>query len=1056
MSVAAANGMSVYLQPTTEQLEQLVVVGYGTQKKANLTGAVATVDVTRVMDSRATGDVTRALQGAVPGLTITTTSGDIAANPAIKIRGTGTLSNDHTSNPLIVVDGVPVDDMSFLNPEDIAEISVLKDAASSSIYGSRAAFGVILITTKNANTKDRVSVSYTNNFSWGSATVLPEQNSTVENLRVAMLDQNPGGDTEIFGIYYNELLPFAEAWERQHSGPYKSYVELQPYQSPDNVGDYYVFPANSVSPLTGEQLTTARFMSYANWDVKKTMFRTAPGQKHNISLEGTSGKTHYRLSFGYDSKEGLNRFNPDKLRRYMANASIDTQVFSWMKAGARFNFSDREYSSPNLQRNSYQYLWRFPAFFEMYGYVKDEEGTPRSFRNDITIRENSHIDKTVTTQTRMQGWVNAEIIKGLNLQADFTYNLINQDSDAARVPYTAWNNWTPGANRLGTWTPYTQTTSNAAQSHYKDDTWTANIFATYTKSFADAYNLKVMAGWTAEQEEYNYFYANRNGLVDYNLPNLNLTNGDNYSVSATRTHRATTGFFGRVNFDYKGIYLLELNGRYDGSSRFPAKDQWAFFPSGSLGYRFTEENYFKALNIDQYLSNGKIRASYGHIGNEAVGSNRFLSTASQISSSNVHWLNGNQKITEYGMPTLVSSTLTWERIVTTDFGFDLGFLNNSLNLSFDWFQRDTKDMLGPGAELPTVLGASAPYGNNGELRTRGWELSLSWNHSFGDALVYATFNIGDARTKITKWHNTTGIMYSYLPANGNYTEGLYFGDILGFETDRYFTKDDFVGQNADGTWIPAEGVASQKALESGTFHYGPGDIKFKDLNNDGVIDAGDGTKENHGDLKVIGNAMPRYEYSFRLGGQWKGFDIDLFFQGVGKRNMWATGSTITPMVQSALGTFTNQKVSDFNYVAYNADGSIDWTNTNISEDNKFPRPYCAFDGTGRISNIGQGKYNYYPQSKYLLNLAYLRLKNVTIGYTLPYEITKKALIQKARIYFSADNLCFLYNGAGKYQLDPEQTTSSNSTLEGYNNGQGQYGRTVPQQRVLSFGLQVTF
>ncbi len=1054
-TMKAANDMIVYLQPTTEVLDQLVVVGYGQQKKANLTGAVATVDVARVMDSRPTSDVTKALQGAVPGLTITTSSGDIAANPQINIRGLGTLSNSHTSNPLIVVDGVPVDDMSFLNPEDIEDISVLKDAASASIYGTRAAFGVILITTKSAATQDRVSVTYSNNFSWARATKLPEWNSTVDNLKIAMDNTNPGGDTEIFGMYYDEILPFAEAWAQQHNGPYKSYVELHPFQNPQNVGDYYVFPTNSISPMTGKQLVTNRFISYADWDVPSTIFHAAPGQKHNVALEGTSGKTHYRLSFGYDSKEGLLRFNPDKLHRYMANASIDTQIFSWLKAGARFSFSDREYESPNLNRNSYQYLWRFPSFFEMFGYVYDAEGTPRSFRNDITIRSNSHKDKTVTTNTRMQGWMQAEIIKGLTLQADFTYNLIDQDSDAAVVPYTAWNNWTPGSNTLGQWTPYSQTTSRAAQSHYKDDTWTANVFATYAKTFAEDYNLKVMAGWTAEQEEYKYFYAQRYGLVDYNLPNLDLTNGENFSISASNTHRATTGFFGRINFDYKGIYLIEANGRYDGSSRFPENDQWAFFPSFSAGYRFSEEAYWK--NLKHIVSNGKIRASYGHIGNEAVGSNRFLSTVSQVSTGSVHWLNGNQKITEYSMPTLVSSSLTWERIVTTDVGLDLGFFNNELNLTFDWFNRDTKDMLGPGAELPSILGTSAPYGNYGELRTRGWELSLNWNHSFGDANVYATFNIGDARTKITKWNNPTGIIYTYLPSSGNYYEGQYFGDIWGFETERYFDRNDF---DWDGSKYVAKKDANgkplfdQTPLENGQFHYGPGDVKFKDLNGDGKIDGGKGTKEDHGDLKVIGNAMPRYEYSFRLGGSWKGFDIDLFFQGVGKRDMWATGSTIIPMVQSGLGTFTNQQ--SYNVINYAEDGQIDWANSSISQSNTYPRMYSGADGNGRISNIGQGHYNFYPQSKYLLNLAYLRLKNLTFGYTLPTAMTQKALIQRARIYFSADNLFFLYNGAGKYQLDPEQTTSAGSSLQGYNSGQGMYGRTVPQQRVLSFGLQVTF
>ncbi len=1050
-TVKAANGVTVYLQPTTEVLEQLVVVGYGSQKKANLTGAVSTVDVARVMESRPTSDVTKALQGAVPGLTISTNSGDLTDSPTINIRGVGTLSNGHTSSPLIVVDGVPVDDMSFLNPEDIAEISVLKDAASSSIYGTRAAFGVILITTKNSTTKDRVSVSYTNNFSWSSPTQVLDWNDNVTNLKIAMDNTNPGGDSEIFGMYYDELLPFAEAWQAQHGGKkYTSYVELKPWQSKDNVGDYFLFNKGDVSPFTGKTFNSTHFMSYADWDVAKTMFQAAPGQKHNVSLEGTSGKTHYRLSFGYDSKEDVLRFNPNKLNRYMANASIDTQVFSWLKAGARFSFSDKEYTAPNRQRDSYQYMWRFPSFFEMYGYVYDEEGNPLSFRNDITTRLSEYDNKTVTTQTRIQGWVQAEIIKGLTLQADFTYNLKNQDSDGAAVPYTAWSQWTGTTDYIASWEPYSQSTSYASQSHYRDDTWTANIFATYAKTFNEDHNLKVMAGWTAEQEEYKYFYAKRNGLVDYNLPNLALTNGTNYTISASNTHRATTGFFGRVNYDYKGIYLFEANGRYDGSSRFPENDQWAFFPSFSLGYRFSEEAYF--ANLKQYISNGKFRASYGHIGNEAVGSNMFLTTASQRSAGNVHWLSGNQKITQYSMPSLVSSSLTWERIVTTDIGLDLGFFNNALTLGFDWFQRDTKDMLGPGSELPNVLGASAPYSNNGELRTTGWELSLGWNHSFGDAQVYANFNIGDARTKISKWNNDSGLLYSFLPNSGNYTEGMYFGDILGFETDRYFTKDDFTWNGKE--YVLNEGIADQSYLETGQFTYGPGDIKFKDLNGDGVINDGKGTKDDHGDLKVIGNALPRYEYSFRLGGSWKGFDLDLFFQGVGKRNMWATGSSIVPMAQSGLGTFTNQ--TSYNVINYLESGEIDWANSSISQDNDYPRMYSGAGGAGNVARVGNGKFNFYPQDKYLLNLAYLRLKNITVGYTLPVAITQKALIQKARIYFSADNLFFLYNGAGKYQLDAEQTTSAAENVAGSNDGIASFGRVTPQSRVLSFGLQVTF
>ncbi len=1096
-TVKAAEGMSVYLAPTTEMLNELVAIGYGSQKRANLTGAVASVNVGQTMESRPVTDVAKALQGAVPGLTITSANGSIEGNPTINIRGVGTLSNGHSSSPLIVVDGVPVEDMSFLNPDDIEEISVLKDASSSAIYGSRAAFGVILVTTKTAGKQDRVSVNYTNNFGWGSATILPEFANTVDQLQFGLLDTRVGAERECFSMYYKSVLPFAKAWQEQHGGkPYTSLVELKPFESWDNVGDYWI--PNGATHLPGmpdERLEAGRYLSYADWDVKKTLFQTAPSNKHNVSVEGTSGKTNYRLSFGYDGREGLMKYSPEKFRRYTANASVTTQIFDWWKAGARFNFSDREFENPNENRNAYQYLWRWPGFWENYGTITDEEGVARTFRNTIGIRENSHKDKTVTTSTRMQAFTVFTPFKGFTLQADFTYSLRNQNSDSAGVPYKLYDNWFPGSGSTIAWyESYTQAKSYAAQSNYRDTMWAANVFGTYDFKVADDNNFKVMLGWSAEEEEYRYFYAQRMGLVDYNLPNINLTNGDNYTTSGTHTHRATTGFFGRINYDYKGIYLLEVNGRYDGSSRFPANDQWAFFPSGSLGYRFSEEKYFQP--VKSIWSNGKLRASYGHIGNEAVGDNMFLSTVSRRANNGTtgysNWLNGNQFVTMYNMPTLVSSSLSWERIVTTDVGIDLGFLNNSLNVSFDWYQRTTKDMLGPMQELPGVLGAASPYGNAGELRTRGWEFSINWNHSFGDADVYASFNLSDAKTKITKWNNESQLIYSFLPTLGNYTEGQYFGDIWGFETDGYFGMDDFtfvpgkqvfddngnpvLGPNGKptyerGTYVRNDGTIDQSFLESGQFVYGPGDVKFVDQNGDGKINNGDpdmvdengkpiavGSIRNHGDLKVIGNALPRYEYSFHLGGAWKGFDIDLFFQGVGNRKMWATGSTITPMAQSNLGTFTNL-LNNYNDIRFNEDnenpnyGMI--TTADISENYFYPRLYSNSGSAGTVGNIGNGKDNFYPQSKYLTNLAYLRFKNLTVGYTLPVELTRKALIQRARIYFSADNLCFLYNGAKKYQLDPEMITAAGSSVQGYNDGVASFGRTIPMQRVFSFGVQVT-
>lgn len=1057
VEIAAAQGMTVYMQPTTEMLNELVAIGYGSQKRANLTGAVATVDVAKVMDSRSTQDVTRALQGAVPGLTITSSNGDISSNPNIRIRGMGSLTNGQTSDPLIVVDGVPVDDLSFVNPDDVAEISVLKDAASASIYGTRAAFGVILITTKGATKKDRVSVSYSNNFAWNNATVLPKFATNYIDMETALQSfyrTHDPEDNQIFGLPYVDLIPYAKKWHEQHNGLYTDYRELQPYVDENNVGDYRV-------------LDDGTWLRYGEWDTGKTLFRSAPAQKHNVTLEGQSGKTQYRLSFGYDSREGLMKYNPDKLKRYTASANVSTEIFSWLKAGARFNYSKRDYTnySDGPSRNFYQYAWRWPSFFEMYGYMKDADGQDIPTRSALGYRLTNPAMLTSTTQTRMQAWMEANLSKYVVLHADFTYGQIDMQSDDARLPQYLWSTWGSGFPS-SPWSPTSQKTSYAAQSTSRRDMWMTNVYATYAQTFAKAHNLKVMVGGTAERTTYNYFYAKRTGLVDYNLPNLDLTDGDTYETSAERWRSATAGFFGRINYDYNGIYLLELNARYDGSSRLSPNDQWAFFPSGSVGYRFSEENYFAP--VKSWWSNGKIRASYGLVGNENVGRNRFLSTVSQIDKSYVNWISNGQKITEYDMPSLVSSSLTWEKVETLDLGLDLGFFDNSLTFGFDWYQRYTKDMLAPAAEMPSVLGTGSPFGNNGELRTRGWELSLGWNHSFGDAQVYVTANLTDSRSKITKWPSKSDIIYTYNPTatNSSYCEGTYYGDIWGFETDRYFEVSDFTGKDADGKWIYGPGVAKQDKLVTGNFTYGPGDIKFKDLDGDGEITNGvdgmkdadgneipKGTLRNHGDLKVIGNALPRYEYSFRLGGAWKGFDLDLFFQGVGKRNMWTTGSLIIPQSQSSIGTFEHQQ----SYNRYIVDNAGNITGYDINQDYDYPACWAGSSTTGNFANIGRGSKNYYPQSRYLLNMAYLRLKNLTFGYTIPADITKKALIQKARIYFNAENLFFLYNGAGKYHIDPEINQSySYTSRAGVDDGYAGFGRTTPMMRSYSFGIQVTF
>lgn len=1016
--------LEITLESSAASLDEVIVVGYGTQKKVNLTGAVATVDVAKQLEGRPQQDLAKALQGAVPGLSITSTNGDINGTPSLRIRGTGTLSNGEVSNPLIVVDGVPMDDISFLNPEDIKDVTVLKDAASSSIYGTRAAFGVILIQTKSAKAGEQVQLKYSNNFSWSGATYLPNYSNVPQQIKaLSQANKRAGLANELFGMYLDTMLPYAEAWYEQNGGKKSSYREMRPFTSWDDVGDYYVKPDG-----TGA-------MYYADWDVQDIMFsNSAPAQSHNVSLQGSSGKTSYYMAFGYNSREDIMKINPAKVKRYNVNANVQTAINDWVTAGIRFNFSDKVYDSPNVSRNTYEYLWRWGSFFGPYGYMLDADGKAVDARNDIAYRKQAGNDHDVTTMTRMQAWLRADIMKGLTLNADFTYDITNRNNEYAALPVYAWNTW--GGNITSPVYVVAQKDTYQRQTNTKVDLWTMNVYGSYEKTFAHNHNMKVMLGTTAERENYRYFYAQRKVLLDNNLPELNLATGDQ-TVSSAAYNRATAGFFGRVNYDYKGIYLVELNGRYDGSSKFPAADQWAFFPSMSLGYRFSEESFFE--NYRDVVNNGKLRFSYGEIGNEAVGDNMFLSTISAMSSGSVYWIDADGvKVPAFNMPTLVSSALSWERVRTLDVGIDLGFFKNSLNVSFDWYQRDTKDMLAPGITLPSNVGAEAPEENAGSLRTRGWEFSVNWNKRFGDWDVYATFNIGDAKTVVTEWNNPTGIL-------SNYFTGKVYGDIYGFETERYFTEADFVGKNADGSWIYADGVADQTGLQSGTFVYGPGDIKYKDLNGDGKIDGGSGTKDDMGDLKVIGNSTPRYEYSFRLGAAWKGFDVDLYFQGVGKRENWTVSSFIMPFMRGADATYSHQE--SYNKMIFDADNNI--VGYEIDQSNKYPCLYPGNTGSGTVSGIAAGKNNFYPQTRYIVDMSYLRLKNVTLGYTIPSDITRKAYMQKVRVYVSAENPCLIYRG-NNYPIDPEMNTGQGLL------GNDTWGRTTPVSRTYSCGLQVTF
>ena len=389
-------------------------------------------------------------------------------------------------------------------------------------------------------------------------------------------------------------------------------------------------------------------------------------------------------------------------------------------------------------------------------------------------------------------------------------------------------------------------------------------------------------------------------------------------------------------------------------------------------------------------------------------------------------------------------------------GLDLGFLNDQITASFELYQRDTKDMLAPGQALPASVGASAPYTNAGQLRTNGWEFTLNLRHQFTkDLSAYFNFSIGDSKTKVHKWNNESKLIGH--PGSVSYAyQGETWGDIWGFETDRYFTEDDFDGaiinNNQLTGWNYKKGVASQVGLQTDNFIYGPGDVKYKDLNGDGVIDGGKGTLDDHGDLKVIGNMMPRYEYSFHIGGAYKDFDIDLFFQGVGKRDMWTQSSFVFPEMRAAdLAIYDNQ--TSYNIYDYTiTNNTLSVTKNTISQGNDFPTLYPGNEYSGNVVGLsGEGGcHNYYPQTKYLVDMSYLRLKNITIGYSLPKFLMQKIHLQKFRIYGSVNNLCLLHKGSGDLPIDPEMNDGQGAL------SYGTWGRTYPITRSWSFGLQVTF
>lgn len=1053
--VKATKTVKVVLKEDSELLSEVVVVGYGTQKKANLTGAVATVDVNKTLDSRPIADIGRGLQGSVPGVNITIPTGEIGSDPLIKIRGQiGSISGNNT--PLILLDNVEIPSIQMVNPNDVQSISVLKDAASSSIYGSKAAFGVILITTKSGAQTDKFEVSYSNNFSWQDPAKSIEIGG-IEALQYTLDAQINRGEPMPAGGFWRispESLEKAIEWQKQYGGKVK-------WNDPVVYGrDWYYDGKDKYG--------------YRLYDAAKAMVRNwAPTMSHNLSVNGKSGKTSYNIGLGYLDQSGMSKTaKKDDFKRYNASVSVTSELNKYLTVRASSIYSDRNKRYPGIGNTSadpWLYMYRWSPLFPM---GVTEHGNP--------LKEPSYEMAASNTDNLQNKYYNVNlgftlnITKNWDVKFDYTYDRQTSETNSSVTQYEAGATWyaptawiengsqvfvneqgervdTGGmpAYRFPVEKYYNSSGPGASQVGYQNksvDNNTFNIYTTYNLQLGaeKEHAFKFMVGMNRVTSKWSLHKGWKTNLIDLTNPQFPLASGDQF-IEGDRNWEAQLGFFGRLNYSFEDRYFLEANIRRDGSSKFPKNLQWRWFPSFSAGWVFTNESFMKP--VENILSFGKFRASWGSIGDQTVSNTLYKAILADGQSS---WLDGSgNKMPLYGTPSLVDSDISWQEIETLDFGVDLRFFKNKFGVTFDWYRRDTKNMIIEGESLPVTLGATAPKGNYGSLRTKGWELSADFTHRFSNGLgINVMASISDATTYITKGADYL-TPWEDRKLGTTYSTGRRYGDIYGFVTDRLFQKEDFV-YGADGQiekiTVIYNGTAHTTNKQSSPYpvyqvHYednnklifAPGDVKFVDLDGDGYITPGTGTNGNPGDQTVIGNSTPRYEYSFRLGADYKGIDFSIFFQGIGKRQIWGSGQLAIPGYNAKEGALPKTFTTDY------------WTEERT--DAFYPR---AWNLGG--SNTG---FSMQKQSRYLLDMSYLRIKNITLGYTFPENLLSKVYISKARLYMSLENF-FTFDKLNGLPIDPEAISGYSMFRSDSNYNLGRTGMGTPVFKTLSCGVQLTF
>lgn len=983
LPINGKTNFTIALAEDTETLDEVVVVGYGVQKKVNLTGSVSAVKG-EALERRPVADATQSLQGLVPGLLVSNSNtGRPGGSGSLTLRGQGNLDNN--ANPYILVDGVEMS-LSDVNPNDIENISVLKDAAACAIYGARAAYGVILVTTKKGE-EGKMRVNYQGTVGWSAPTVLPD-----------MVDS----------------YQFAKYWNAGcvNAGSPRSYSDeklalLQQYiQDPGSVDPWFELPANAnMNPAFENSESGVGNTNYFDLHYKDWAFK----QNHNLSLSGGGKLAQYYISGGYYSEDGILRYADMDYSRYNFTANITSQITKWLKlkVNTKFMHSDQDtpFGDGGLSEGFYHSLARFrPTVSPIDPNGHFTELTMIPYLQSGTYTNTQRDRLNITTGLEFQP------VKNWFIFLDYTYKLMNVEYEALNVApliYGADGVSTSKGVRdeLGV-SPDGKFTRSYGRTRYQ----TINLYTNYLFTLADKHNFTLMAGYQEEDSDYSYMKNSITGLYSTTNPNVGMGTGDK-TVVDTRNGWATRGFFGRINYDYDGRYLLELNGRYDGSSRFASGHRWGFFPSVSVGWNISREAFMSSLT--DVVSNLKLRASYGLLGNQAGAALYTFAATMELNNSlgNYIFADGRNIFTK--SPLVVNPATTWEKVESKNIGLDFGFFGNALTGSFDVFQRDTKDMLGPGTDFPDFFGAIAPQTNNARMRNRGWELSLNYRGSIGKDIQYSIGGmLSDAVSEVTEYANETNTD----PKNQWYT-GKKVGEIWGYRADGLIQTQeeaDAYNEKYDLSFISGK-------------PWTPGDVKYRDLNGDKKINNGKNQLGDMGDMTVIGNTTPRYQYTINGSISWKGLSLSMMFQGVAKRD-WDPGTAPYFWGSGAYAQVTVFK----EHLDY-------WSESNPNA--YYPKPYIhTAGGVTPFRNKTMTTSDRYIQSG-----AYCRLKNVTLSYDLPAAWVNKAGLDKVQVFFSGENLLTFTPLKGMF--DPEAIFTGNSY-------QSEGGKNYPMNRVLSFGVIV--